>query len=229
MSEKKSAAKKLKVTTHYTEGYGGNYNYPTTCGKDIHTHSDTDKHTIDPAKVDCKKCKATKEWKQDYKDYTTMVNPNIKRRIYLQSDFLHITELHSAQCEVEGLCVERKEKFVRRIFSDVLELAWHDLGKTWTAVKNADEIYADSSLMPLSGGSYSGAPVIFNGMCERAIKEKVRGKNVYILHKLNDIHWGMIEIQVMKKAFKHNNLYMYDDAGSNLVLVDVSKVKNKKP
>lgn len=79
--------------------------------------------------------------------------------------------------------------------------------KTWKAVKLADEIWAKSSLMPLSGSSYTGAPVIFNGMCERAIKENVTGKSVFILSNLKYINWYMINVKVMKQAFNENDLF----------------------
>lgn len=51
---------------HYTAGYGGKLNYFTTCGKEIHSHSETEDATIDPTKVDCKKCKSFKVWKDDF-------------------------------------------------------------------------------------------------------------------------------------------------------------------
>jgi hypothetical protein len=52
-----------KKKIHYTEGYGCKLNYLTTCGKEIHSHSETDSATIDPTKVTCKDCKKVKEWK----------------------------------------------------------------------------------------------------------------------------------------------------------------------
>ena len=78
--------------------------------------------------------------------------------------------------------------------------------------------------MPLIGGSYTGAPVIFNGMCERAVKEDVVGKSVYILNQVDNIEWDMIDMKVMKKAFKDNELYMLDEE-LEIIKVDVSKIK----
>lgn len=216
--------KNMKLV-HYTFGYGGKFNYHTLCGKEIHSHSKTESTSIDPHKVTCVKCKKTDEWKQDVDD-VLRTKEGIKYRIYLESDVLHASELSSAQGEVIDLCEAKGLKFVRRVFSDVLDYAWHDLQKTWEAVKKADEIYSDSSLIPISGGSYMGAPVIFNGMCKRAIQENVRGKDVYILNYLTSIYWDMIDIPTMKKAFKHNNLFMYDEE-RNIIKVDVSKIKEK--
>jgi len=212
-------------TTHYTNGYGGKLNYVTTCGKEIHSHSETESATIDPYKVTCKACKKSFDFLEDLLRKESDL-PGVKRRIYLESDVLHATELSRAQDEVGDLCLEKGDKFIRRVFSDVLEYAWHDLPGTWEAVKKADEIYSDSSLIPLVGGSYSGAPVIFNGMCERAVKENIKGKDVYILNELSNIYWDMIDIPMMKKAFKYNNLFMYNKE-REMIKVDISKIKKK--
>lgn len=212
--------------THYTVGYGGNYNYRTTCGKEIHSHSDTEDATINPSEVNCKKCRCTKEWLEDFGHSTGEVNTDIKRRIYIESDILHENEFRDAQRSVAQLCTDKSEKYIKRVFSEVLDYAWHDLEKTWQAVKNADEIYATSSLIPLSGGSYMGAPVIFNGMCERALKENIIGKDVYILNSIENIEWYMIDIPLMKKAFTKNRLFMYDTK-YDMVKVNVSKIKKK--
>ncbi len=215
-------------TIHYTNGYGGKLNYLTTCGKEIHSHNETETASVNPVEVTCKKCLDTEKYKDDYGHATGETVTDIKRRIFLESDILHASDLNTAQRSVVLLCDAKKEKYIKRVFSEVLDYAWHDLAKTWEAVKKADEIYSVSSLMPLCGGSYMGAPVIFNGMCERAIKENVTGKDVYILNSLSNIDWAMIDIPVMKKAFKHNNLFMYDDANDrNIIKVDVSKIKLK--
>jgi hypothetical protein len=211
-------------TIHYTEGYGGKLNYHTTCGKEIHSHSKEESASINPVLVTCKKCMAKKEWKEDYGHSTGETVTDIKRRIYIESDILHADELRNAKRTVANLCDDKNEKYIKRVFAEVLDFAWHDLPKTWEAVKKADEIYSDSSLLPLSGGSYMGAPVIFNGMCERAIKEGVTGKDVYILNSLENIYWDMIDIPLMQKAFEKNNLFMYNE-NYEIVKVDVTKIK----
>lgn len=208
---------------HYTIGYGGKLNYHTMCGKEINSHSETEDATINPNEVTCKKCQKTKGWKQDHKECNN-INPEVKRRIYIDSDVLSADEVKMAQTEVEKLCIDKHVKSIPRVFSEIIDYAWHDLGKTWDAIKKADEIYADSSLMPLIGGSYSGAPVIFNGMCERAIKENITGKEVYILNSLKRIHWDMIDKKLMKQAFKNNDLYMYNEE-YELVEIDISQIK----
>lgn len=147
-----------------------------------------------------------------------------KRRIFIESDILHKDELMSVKRTVALLLEKRGDEFdENNIFDEALDFAWHDIEKTWLAVKAADEIYANSSLMPLIGNSYMGAPVIFNGMCERAIKENVTGKSVIILRPLKDMDWEMIDFKLMKKAFKSNELFVLENRV--LVKVDVSKIK----
>jgi len=210
---------------HYTVGYGGKLNYLTTCGKEIHSHDEAETATIDPAKVDCEKCKLNKEWREDLAYSTGFLKEDV-RRIYIESDILSAEEVRRVQREVKDLCDTAAVKCTRRVFSEMLDYAWHDLEKTWAAVKKADEIYSESSLMPLCGNSYMGAPVIFNGMCERAIKEGVEGKSVFILNSLKSIYWDMIDIPTMKKAFKKNSLYMYDE-NHEMKKVDVSKIRKR--
>ena len=212
-------------TIHYSSsGYNGDFTYTSVCGKKVKTHQDNEESTIHPAKANCKKCLTTVQYKTDLDD-SINVKPNIKRRIYIESDILQADELRDAQRTVADFAKEKGLKCVDRVFSEVLDFAWHDLEKTWASVKRADEIYATSSLMPLSGGSYVGAPVIFNGMCEKAIKEKIVGKSVIILNQLKNIAWHMIDLKIMKQAFKENSLFMYDDQYENLIKVDVSKIK----
>ena len=190
------------------------------------THQDNEESTIHPNEANCKDCFATKEYQTDLSDFN-ITKVGTKRRIYIESDILHADEFRSAQGEVFDFAKKQKLKCVDRVFSDVLDYAWHDLEKTWKAVKDADEVWATSSLMPLSGGSYMGAPVIFNGMCERAVKENITGKSVIILNHLKNINWYMIKIDVMKEAFKENSLFMYDDNYA-LAKVDVYGIKDKR-
>ena len=208
---------------HYSRtGYNGDYTYTSVCGEKVKTHQDNEDTSIYPEEANCKKCLATNEFKADIDKTKT----DIKTRIYIESDILQADEFMDAQRTVSEFVKKDGLKCVDRVFSQVLDRAWHDLEKTWQAVKNADEIYSTSSLVPLCGDSYMGAPVIFNGMCERAVKEKITGKSVIILNHLKHICWDFIDIPTMKKAFKENSLFMYDDGYRNLVKVKMSKIKN---
>jgi hypothetical protein len=214
--------KMAEETIHYTRtGYNGDFTYDTICGKKVKGAE----VSVSPEKTTCKKCLEHDKHKTDLIDFLGKGAASIKRRIYIESDILKADELRSAQREAYDFAEKQGLKCVDRVFSDVLDYAWHDLEKTWNAVKQADEIYATSSLMPLTGNSYMGAPVIFNGMCERAVNEKVTGKLVIILNTLENIDWGMIDMKIMKKAFKDNDLYMYDESYDNLIKIDVKKIK----
>lgn len=210
----------MKIIHYSRTGYNGDYTYTSVCGKEVKTHQDREDSTIYPQEANCKKCLATKEFKAD----TDKTKKDIKIRIYIESDILQADEFRNAQCEVFDFAKKKGLKCVDRVFSLVLERAWHDLENTWQAVKNADEIYSTSSFIPLCGDPNMGAPVIFNGMCKRAIKEKITGKSVIVLNQLKNICWDYIDIPAMKQAFKENSLFMYDDKNENLVNVDVSKV-----
>lgn len=210
---------------HYTEGYAGKLNYFTFCKKEIYSHSETDRATVDPKLVTCPKCKKDKRFLIDWADNST-IYPDIKRRIFIESDILHTSEIHSTQRTVARLCATKRVKCVRRVFTEILDKAWHNLGATWEAIKKADEIYANSSLLPLCGGSYTGAPVIFNSMCEKAIAEKIFGKDVYILRQLKDIDWYMIQKETTLKAFTVNNLFMYDE-NYDIAKIDPLTIKFK--
>ncbi len=206
---------------HYSrEGYEGNYTYISVCGKKVKTHQEKEGSTVHPNKANCKKCLATKVYQTDLNDLNT--NSDIKRRIFISSDLLNATEFRSAQFEVYDFAKMQGLTCVDRGFSQVLDFAWHDLEQTWEAVRSADEIYAISSLMPMAGGG--GAPVIFNGMCERAVKENITGKSVIILNELKHVYWHLIDIKLMKQAFKKNDLYMYNNT-SDLIKIDITKIK----
>lgn len=216
-----------KKLIHYSRtGYNGGYTYTSVCDKEVKTHQDNEESITNPQGANCKKCMATKEYKTDLNDYSTK-GGEIKRRIYIESDNLHADEFSSAQDNVLTFLKKDNLKYVDRVFSDVLDYAWHDLEKTWAAVKDADEIYATSSLIPLCGNSYMGAPVIFNGMCERAIKENITGKSVIIFNTLENINWYMINVKQMKEAFKNNSLYMYNE-DYDIEKIYIDKIKFPK-
>lgn len=207
---------------HYSRnGYNGNFTYTSVCGKIVKTHQEDEKSSIYPEDINCKKCLITNEFKID-----TQEIKGILKRIYIESDILNADEFCNAQREVLDLTKNKGLKCVDRVFSKVLDKAWHNLEKTWKEVKNADEIYSTSSLLPLIGDSYTGAPVIFNEMCKKAIDENIINKSVIILNQLKNIYWDHIDISIMKKAFKKNSLFMYDDEYENLIKINVSKIKN---
>ena len=212
----------MEIIIHYSrDGYNGDFTYDSVCGKKIKTHQEDESVSIHPEQTSCLDCKETVIYRADIQ-VLHMDLADIKRRIYIESDILHADEFAAARRAVARFCKAKGVEYVGRVFSDVLDFAWHDLEKTWEAVKLADEIYAISSLIPMGGGN--GAPTIFNEMCNRAVAEKVEGKSVIILNEFKHVEWYYIDMKVMKKAFKKNSLYMYNDE-HELVKVDIAKIK----
>src|SRR6476661_4007549 len=106
---------KNDIKVHYTVGYGGKLNYKTMCGQEIHSHSKTESATINPVEVTCIPCQLTDEWAEDLGYCTGRLKNELPRRIYLESDILHASELRTAQREVADLCDEINSKYIRRV------------------------------------------------------------------------------------------------------------------
>src|SRR6478609_1304471 len=161
---------------HYSrDGYNGDYTYDSVCGKKVRTHQNEENSSVSLIETTCELCKKTPEFITDYSAWKG--KRNVKRRIYIESDILQADEFKTAKRSVKSYLKKNNETFVDRVFSDVLDFAWHDLERTWKAIKKADEIYATTSLIPIAGG-YTGAPLIFDKMCEKAIKSGIKGKKI---------------------------------------------------
>ncbi len=148
------------------------------------------------------------------------------RRLFIETDVLHMDELDSAQIKVSIILDDKGLSYPESVFDETKDFAWHELDAAWESVKRCDEIYGDSSLVLLCGfGSYTGAPVIMNEMMKKAIEEKIEGKSVIFLRPMSDIEWGQIDRKLLLKAFKKNNLYTleYDDKYL-LAKVDIKKL-----
>lgn len=198
---------KTEKLIHYSrDGYEGNYTYKSVCGKDVKTHQELEGSTIYPNVANCKDCLDTEEWKQD----TEPLPKNVINRIHIESDFLHSDGFRSVKRSCRNYAKERGEEIIPRVFSKVIDLAWHKLDETWEAIKQCDEVWAETSLIPLAGG-YTGAPVIFDAMCKKAIEENLSGKKIFILNNMEFVSWHNIDIEQMKKAFVNNKLFMYND------------------
>lgn len=129
------------------------------------------------------------------------------KRLFLESDILIEDELGTCQCTVElihkkkGITIDNPE-----VFDVVIDKATWRLKEVWDAIKDCDEIYSNSSLLPL-GGSYNGSPLILDKMCENCIKEDIRGKSLYFLVPIKSVSFGWIDLSNLKMALTHNKLY----------------------
>lgn len=133
------------------------------------------------------------------------------KRLLLESDFLKEDELHTSQRRVRDLLEDAGMEIHKNdVFDTIIDHAWNiNLDKAWKALKTHDEVYGNSSLMPLAG-AYMGSPVIFNTFMERALKENITGKKLILLVPFKNLHFGMIDVPVIRKVFskKMNNEFL---------------------
>jgi hypothetical protein len=150
------------------------------------------------------------------------------KRLFIETDILKKSELGTAQNDVEMVLVKKGLPFHEDIFDEVKDFAWQQADAAWEAVKRADEIYGDSSLVPLCGyGTYTGAPVIMNVMMQKAIDEDIRGKSLIFLREFANIHWDQIDRKLLKKAFKYNKLFTYDWGADDFTPVNINELYKK--
>lgn len=130
------------------------------------------------------------------------------KRIFIDSDYIQDDEVRTSKRQLRRILETSGINTEGDIFDDVVGHAWHEPYQAWDAVKSADEIYANSSLVPLCGyGSYTGSVVVFDVMMEKAIAEDIKGKSVFFMRHYEDIEWDGIDLKILPKAFKHNKLF----------------------
>lgn len=81
-------------------------------------------------------------------------------------------------------------------------------------IKEMDEIYMDSAL--INSGYGIGSGTLFNQLMYRAIEEKITGKKVFIFRKYNEVQWYNLRAELVKKAFKDNELFVYIEVEKEL-------------
>lgn len=151
------------------------------------------------------------------------------KRLFIETDVLQKDELRSAQRKVSIILGYKNIKHIKNIFDEVIDFAWHEGDKAWEAVLRCDEIYSDSSLVPLCGyGTYTGSVVVMDVMMKKAIEQKVTGKSLIFLRPFKDIDWKGIDYKLLTKAFKKNSLFTLEyQTGYELVKVSLKSIKEK--
>ncbi len=131
------------------------------------------------------------------------------RRLFIETDDLDQREYRKAQRTVYRLL--QGLEIPDEVFDEVVDNAWHGAAKAWEAVQKADEIYADSSLVPSDGCSYVGSPVVFNTMMEKAAEANIIGKKLIFLRELDDLEWDNIDMVLLAKVFVDNEMFTLED------------------
>lgn len=143
------------------------------------------------------------------------------RRLFIESDVLKEDEYRTAQRRLHRIFRSTNTIHIEEIFDETVAFAWHKADNAWEAVKRADEIYANSGLVPLCGyGTYTGSVVVFDVMMQKAIDEGIEGKSVYFLREIDDIDWEAIDLKLLDVAFRKNYLYTIKDLKFEQVDID---------
>lgn len=129
------------------------------------------------------------------------------KRIFIESDILKESEVQSVLRSVDdsGMMLV-SHRNAKKFFDKIIGRAMFDFDGTWKHVKEADEIYISSAIIPIDG-CYRGSPELFNGFMKLSIKENITGKKVYINRMRDSIHWRNLEKKLVNKCFKKNYLY----------------------
>lgn len=91
-------------------------------------------------------------------------------------------------------------------------------------IQKADEIYMNTAIQPLIGGTHMGSPELWNGMMELAIEHQLTGKKVYNARTYKDIEWRNLDKKLLDQAFKKNFLYVAAEDYSKWEQVDIDKL-----
>lgn len=153
----------------------------------------------------------------------------MKKRLFIDSDQIQDDELRRAKRRVSAILDKTKAPYCENVFDSTQGFAWHQAKEAWEAVKNADEIYGDTSLVPLSGyGTYTGSVVVMDVMMKKALDENIIGKQVFFLRPFMDIEWGGIDKKLLKQCFRHKNELFtleFDGGEYHFAKVNVNDIK----
>lgn len=115
--------------------------------------------------------------------------------------------------------VTPREEFFDRIVAN----AWINQEEAWNAIKLADEVYTDTSLVALGGNSsYNGSVALFDALIKKAVTHKLTGKSIFIVRPSSEIQWRGIDLSMLPAAFEKNRLFTLE--GKKFQQVDVNKL-----
>lgn len=82
--------------------------------------------------------------------------------------------------------------------------------KLFDYIKEADEIYMHTSIIPIVGGTELGSPELWNGMMKKAMSVGLVGKKIFNANDYKSIYWSNLDRQLLKNAFAKNELFVAD-------------------
>lgn len=110
-------------------------------------------------------------------------------------------------------------------FDTIIDDALSKSSEVWDAIKEHDEIYCSTALIPLFGlGSSLGSGTLFNGMMYKAIEENITDKKIFIFRDYDEIRWHELRGELVDKAFRKNFLYVKDETYDKWLQVDIDKL-----
>lgn len=95
-------------------------------------------------------------------------------------------------------------------------------------IQQADEIYMNTSIMPLVTGTSVGSPEMWDKMMKLAVEHNLKGKKVFIQRPEKDVEWGNLNKKLLKEAFTNNSLYTASDDYEKWNQVNINKLKFRR-
>ncbi len=95
-------------------------------------------------------------------------------------------------------------------------------------IKEADEIYMSTAIIPLVHGTDIGSPELWNSMMQAAIKHNITGKKIFNQREYGHIQWDNLDKKLLDGAFKKNYLYVMDTECEKWEQVDVDTLLREK-
>lgn len=124
------------------------------------------------------------------------------------------------------LCSFAKKEGGRKDFFDTVmsnAMDYHE--ETFKLIKEHDEIYCSTRLIPM-GGAY-GSGILMNNLMYKAIKNNITGKSLYIMGKLSNIMWGELNKKLFQQCFKVNKLFILDKEGEEFIEAPYKEILEK--
>lgn len=139
-----------------------------------------------------------------------MATKNKIKRIFIEVDINNKFNSWEIESGIDG-CMDlsnfegKKEEFFWKIICDA-----RFEKKLFDYIKEADEVYMHTSIIPIVGGTELGSPELWNGMMKKAIEAGLEGKKIFNANDYKNIYWSNVSKDLLKNAFSKNELFVAD-------------------